>query len=251
MPEMSGPNQWRFRGHASCQQLTRLTLERLAHDQSFGRVRQFRKGTYVWRADDRADRVYALIRGQVAILAADSEGHEVINQVIDAGQTFGELCFCSEEQGLRLSTARVVKEAEVAEVTFDKFVEYLQHDSNATASLILTFCSRLAESEKRIEVLSYRGAEDRLARLLIQLAGSRGRANANRPGEVILAVSHDEISLLAAMTRPHVSVTMGKLRNKGLVEYKRGSQLTFNPSRLTSFVNQRKTEKPIDVEEGR
>jgi len=40
---------------------------------------------------------------------------------------------------------------------------------------------------------------------------------------------------MAAMTRPHVSVTMGKLRTLGLVHYGRNSQLTVDVTRLAEY----------------
>lgn len=241
LPRQSKADEWRFRGHESCKQLTILTVEQLSRDSSFGQVRQFRKGSYVWRADDKADRIYSLVRGQVSILAVDSEGHEVIVHVIGAGQTFGELCFCSQEHGLYGNVARVVKEAEAIEIGFENFLGYLQDRNDALAALVFTFCARLAETQSRIEILSYRGAEDRLARLLLHLAASRGSPSSKRSGQVVFAVSHDELSMMAAMTRPHVSVTMGKLRSKGFVHYTRGSQLVLNVSRLASLVHKART----------
>ncbi len=44
--------------HLACQTLTGLTLEHLPRSGSLGRVRRFRKGTDIWRPEDRADRIY-------------------------------------------------------------------------------------------------------------------------------------------------------------------------------------------------
>jgi CRP-like cAMP-binding protein len=100
----------------------------------------------------------------------------------------------------------------------------------------------LADAESRIEVLSHRRAKARLGRLLLQLAAAGGVTSSTREGEIKLPVRHDDLARMAAMTRPHVSVTMGKLRDRGLVHYDRGSQLTVDVVRLAEYVTQRKTQ---------
>ena len=50
---------------------------------------------FVWLPADAADRIYFLQQGKIAITASDVEGREFIMRVIEAGDVFGELCFCS------------------------------------------------------------------------------------------------------------------------------------------------------------
>jgi CRP-like cAMP-binding protein len=38
---------------------------------------------------------------------------------------------------------------------------------------------------------------------------------------VTVSVRHTELAQLAGMNRPHVTVTMGRLRRRGLLEYRR------------------------------
>lgn len=169
----------RFANHLPCQTLTRLTLEQLPRDGSLGRIRRFRKGANIWRPNDAADRIYFLKRGQVVAMTSDSEGNEVIMQVIGAGEPFGELCFCSQERGLLHTLGRAVVESEALEIQYRDFVRFLQKNPDAMMSLIFTFCERLGEMERRVEVLAQRGAEDRLGRLLLQLASPPGRPKAH------------------------------------------------------------------------
>ncbi len=103
----------------------------------------------------------------------------------------------------------------------------------------LRLCERLADAERRIDVLSHRGAEARIGRLLLQLAQANvlNHASPEEPTAKITA-GHDELSRMAAMTRPHLTVTMGKLRTRGLIRYDGGSQLTINIERLREYMEQ-------------
>ena len=113
-------------------------------------------------------------------MTSDSEGHEIIISVIKVGEPFGELCFCSEEKGIRRTVARAVIECEIIEISYKDFLNHLQSDAKALHSFVITFCRRLSEAERRAEVLAHRGAEDRLGKLLLHLVATRGHSGAGK-----------------------------------------------------------------------
>jgi CRP/FNR family transcriptional regulator len=223
--------------HRTCQTITGLTLNRLPKDGSLGRIRRYEKGADIWRPDDKSDCVYFLRRGQAAVMHIDAHGHKIILRVVNPDQPLGELCFCAPEHSLRETTARAVVETEALEIHYADFIDYLKRDGEALHALMLTFCSRLAEAERRAEILAYRSADERLSRLLLQLAEMRGHPHCAFPGPVTLRVSHDELAQTAAMSRAHVTVTMGKLRDLGLVSYDRNQPLVVNIPLLAAHIN--------------
>lgn len=223
--------------HRTCQTLTEMTIQRLPEEKNLGRLRRYPKGADIWRPDDPSDRVYFVRQGEVTMLFADAQGHEAILRKINSGQMLGELCFCTPEHSLRETYARASLETQALELQYSEFVEFLQGDIAALQALLLTFCSRLAEAERRAEILMHRGADERLSRLLFQLAEMRGHPHKAIPGPVVLHVSHDELAQTAAMSRAHVTVTMGKLRALGLVSYDRNQPLIVNMPRLAAHIN--------------
>ncbi|MDQ3754537.1 MAG: Crp/Fnr family transcriptional regulator [Acidobacteriota bacterium] len=216
--------------------MTGLALEHLPEDDSLGRSGRYRKGADIWRPDDRADCIYFLRRGQVAVMSCDSDGNEVIMQVIERGEPFGELCFCSQEKGLRHTTGRTVIESDILEIKHRDFVGYLQQHTDALMNFTFTLCERLSEMKLRVGVLAHRGAEERLGRLLLQLAAPPGPQHMEGTNEVPLHIGHEELAKMAAMNRSHVSVTMGKLRRRGLVRYERNRPLMVNVPALTAYL---------------
>lgn len=236
MPEDDQP---RFSNHLPCQTLTGIALEQLPEDDSLGRRKRYRKGAVIWRPDDRADRIYFLRRGQVVVMSGDSEGNEVIMQVIEQGEPFGELCFCSQEKGLRHTTGRAVVEGEALEIKHSDFVGYLQKNADALLAFTFTLCERLSEMTLRVGVLAHRGAEERLGRLLLQLAAPPGQQHTEGMNEVPLHVGHEELAKMSAMNRSHVTVTMGKLRKRGLVRYERNRPLVVDVPALTAYLTDR------------
>lgn len=233
---MANNDPQRFSNHLSCQSLTGMTMERLPKDDSLGRVSPYRKGADIWRPDDTADRIYFLRRGQIVVLSVDAEGNEVIMQVIEKGEPFGELCFCSQEKGLRHTTGRAVIESEVREIKHSDFITYLQRNTDALMDFAFTLCERLSEMNLRVSLLAHRGAEERLGRLLLLLAAPPTQRHPEGTNEVPLHVGHEELAKMAAMNRSHVSVTMGKLRRRGLISYGRSCPLVVDIPALTAYL---------------
>lgn len=230
-----------FSDHRTCNALTELTLEQLPDDGLLGHVRQYAAGATIWYPDDRADRIYFLRRGQIAIMLNDPQGREVALQSILLGQAFGELCYCSTKEGRRETISRAVLDSEVVEILLDDFIHYLQQHQKALTALMFTFCTRLSDAERRAEILTYRGAEERLGRLLLQLAKTRGRSHTQVEGQVTLHVSHDELAQMAAMNRSHVTVTMGKLRSYGLLQYERNQPLMVDVPALNTYLDEKQS----------
>jgi CRP/FNR family transcriptional regulator, cyclic AMP receptor protein len=232
---MSKISEPKFRFHRDCEALTELTLSHLPTDGSLGRARLCRKDSSVWHFEDLANSVYFLRRGQVKVVADGTDGREVVLRMVRAGQLFGELCFCSGKKSFRLSSALAIVDSEVLEIELSHFLAYMQDNLPTLASFVFTFCKLLSDSHHRIEILACRGADERLGKLLLQLATSRGRRK-QQGGKISLTLSHSELAQMAAMSRPHVSVTMGNFRRRGLVQYGRNSPLLVNMQRLSAYV---------------
>ena len=224
--------------HADCETLTELTVEHLPHDGSLGRIFNHRKNSFVWLPDDRSDKIYFLQKGNIAIFFSDAEGRETIVQNVQEGRAFGELCFCGKHD-TRGSTARAAAPSETVAVSLADFMDYMQMNREVLAALVWTYCVRLADAQRRVEILSNRGAEERLAHLLLHLATIQNQKYGKLPSEigvVTLPLSHNELAQMAAMSRPHVSVTMSKLRQRGFVDYKRNNPLIVNVSALKKYL---------------
>lgn len=223
--------------HDDCRALTQLTIDHLPHDGSIGRSLRFSRGADVWQADDRADRLYFLLRGEVVIIAGDSDGRELLLRMVRMGEPFGEVCFCGGKTERRRDTARAAAESIVVEVRPDDLLTYVQQDRGMLSALVTTFCLRLGEAERRIEVLATRSAEQRLARLLLHLATPQGTASTTLPREATLILSHDELARMASLSRQQVTLTLGGFRRLGLVRYDRSRPLTVNIQALSSHLN--------------
>jgi len=243
MPERLEPQ---FRIHRGCAALTNLTLDHLPRDGTVGRTRRYRKGEIIWRPDDLANSIYFLVRGSAEVLLTDSDGREIVLRIVEPKQVFGELCFCAARKGQRGNSARATAEAQVIEISLDEAFEYLQKNLPVLVSLIYTFCARLSETEGRVEVLSQRDAGQRLGRLLLQLAALTGEASRLAAGDVLVETRHEQLAQMAAMSRPHVTLTMLNFRRLGMVRYGRNLPLKVNVPLLRRFLERGEATRRAD-----
>jgi CRP/FNR family transcriptional regulator, cyclic AMP receptor protein len=227
----------KFPHHRDCEALTGITLDHLPRDGSLGRLRRYKKGAFLWQADDVADRIYFLRTGRVVVMTAKPHERPVALQTIEPAQACGELCLCSVRTGIRGTTASAQVNCEAFEIKLTSFLTYLRQNRAALEALMFTLCLRLTDAEHRIEVMAHRGAEQRLGRLLLRLATSRGRNGRTvRRDTITVSVSHNELAQLAGMSRPHVTVTMGRLRRRGLVQYERDGLVGVEVASLTDYL---------------
>ena len=227
----------KFPHHLDCEALTSITADHLPRDGSLGRVRRYPKGADLWQADDPADRIYFLRRGRVEIVTATPDERPVVLRTIEAGQPFGELCVCTARARTRETTAHALVASEAIEIKLNSFLGYLRQNREALEALVCTLCLRLTDTEHRVEVLAHRGAEQRLGRLMIRLGTLGGRSGRGAPRDTVtLSLSHNELARLAGMTRPHVTVTLGRLRRRGLVRYRREGPLRVDVPGLTAYL---------------
>lgn len=225
-----------FPAHRHCAALTALVRERFAEAAPTGRRRRYGRSQPVWSPGDAADTLYVLDRGAVEVTRRGPENREVLLRTVEPGEPFGELCFCAENGGRRASTAAATAESEVLEVGLRDLLGALQRSGEALLDLVVAVCERLVDLEARAEVLAQRGAEPRLARLLLHLAHTqrRGRAGGDTAA---LYVTQRDLARLAAMSRSHVSVVLGRFRERGLVDYAPGRALVVDVPAIQALVN--------------
>lgn len=228
----------KLRQHQDCETLTSLVLDYFARNPGMGKVEKAKSGTLLWHVGDGSHNLFLLQRGQVAITLSGARGNEVILRLVKPGETFGELCFCSLRDQPRPDYAVATMSIEVLRLEYAGFMEFLRQDVKRLERFTFLLCERLADAERRVHVLAHRDAVSRLALLLVQLAEAQNRGRRVSEAAVRVPVSHEQLAQMAAMTRPHVSLTMAKLRSQRLISYGRSQLLTVNLPQLIEFLKE-------------
>ena len=230
-PSISKTERPRFTNHAACDIISSLVNSNILAGGPGRRLRRYPPQSLEWEADDVANRIFILRRGRIQLTSLRPDGREFLVRSIQSGEIFGELCFCAHQNEPMGTFARALTQSEVIGIGFDEFRGFIQRDQRLITYVLSTVCQRLFDAERRNQILGCHGARERLERLLLHLASLRNRRH-SRLTWVSLTISHAELAALAAMTRPHVSLLMARLRRQGLIAYERGSPLNVNAAKL-------------------
>ena len=150
--------------------------------------------------------LYAILRGRVSVARSTRGGRRLVTEVLQTGEGFGDLSLCG-----------VAADNEVAEAVThcralalgSRDVKVLVASNPELALRIMTaMARRLSAASDRLEELTCRPVEARVALALLRIAGSDGRT---------VSASHQVVADLAGTHRETTSRRLGNLQVKGLL----------------------------------
>lgn len=192
---------------------------------------QLGRGQRLWTEGDEAKHVFVLGEGSVLISRTGPGGQELIVKIYLEGEILGKVdAFAG---GRRLSDATAASRA----VCFAMPVETLQELADRHPILARRLLRDLSETSRaQLEAttdLAFRDIKGRVARKLLDLAGSNGKAASGRGKvEIGLDLSQGQLAAMVAASRANVNRALALLVADGLVEHSRGRFSVVRPDRL-------------------
>jgi CRP-like cAMP-binding protein len=227
-----------FTDHSECIALTTL-VQADASNLPGGRRRSLKRRQSLWLSEAPFDRVYRLEAGHLSIVGADEAGRELLLRTISTGEWFGDYCLCPGQHWPHPAVeARADEDCQLVEVRHDRWLRDLAGSATAIREFVTRTCIRLAQADRRQIMLARRSADERIGMLLLDHVHVAADAQPSPSGFGRVTLTHSEIARAAAMTRPHVSVTLGRFRRKGLIKYRRHEPILVDVQRLRAYLEQ-------------
>lgn len=186
--------------------LTRDQLDRLA---ARAQIRAARKGEVLFSQGDPSDSLYTLIEGTATISLLSEAGREMIFQIANPGDSFGELSLLD---GLpRSATCTMRSDGRILSLSRQEFLGLLE-DPRLARSIITVLCQMLRRSTDRAEFLALRPLRARVAHVLI---GNGRVPRGGGPAEVRL--TQQELALMCGAARPRVNQILKGFEDQGIL----------------------------------
>ncbi len=177
-------------------------------------MREVRRREVLYLPGDAGDRIYLLKRGVVKISAIQEDGREVLLALLHRGEVFGEEAVL--DAGPRDHMAEAHEDALICIVTRQDFMDMLRSNPEMTFKVTKLIGLRLKTFRTRVEHLLFKGASQRLAATLLELAREHGVADAQ--GVLVpLRLSQQDLANLIGVTRESVNLALSDFRRRGLV----------------------------------
>jgi CRP/FNR family transcriptional regulator, cyclic AMP receptor protein len=212
-----------FRGlsAATIQQIAALAIRR-----------PYEPDAIVFSQGDPGDSLYGVVTGKVRISASTREGKEMFLNIMEPGDTFGEIALLDGNP--RTATATTTATCELMIIPRAQFLALLQREPTVAIHLLQLLCQRIRWTSGQAEDSALLTVPNRLARRLLSLAKLHGQPS---PQGIQLIISQEEMGRFLGISRQAVNQYLQEWRAKGWVEVGRGKVTVLDESALQTMAS--------------
>lgn len=186
--------------------------------------------------------VFLLAKGRARIYHLNADGRQTVLSFIEPREVFGELAIidlAEQMDYVEAMAASVVIQIPVGEV--QQFMKVSPAFSMDIARLIGVRRRRI---ERRLKNLLFRSNREKLVHLLLELVEQYGSQNGIGV-ELGIPLSHQELANVIGSTRETVTITLGHLRDEGLIHLARQRIVLKRMDRLAVIVGRDQPRLPV------
>jgi CRP/FNR family cyclic AMP-dependent transcriptional regulator len=185
-----------------------------------GEVSNFPDKNKIYTQGDPAYTLFYIQKGGVRLTSRSKNQPSAVTAILGVGDFFGELCLAGYP--LRMSTAVALTASSIRTIKKEKMIQILRKKTGASNSLVAYLLSSLKKYRDHVAELLTSSAEQRLARVLLQLA----HLDKSSPPVVEIAVlSHQVLAEMVGTTRSRINFFMNRFRRKGFIDYDGGLEI--------------------------
>ncbi len=178
-------------------------------------IKNFKKNDIILHEENTSEFMYIILDGEAKVVQSTDSGKEIIMSVHQAGDFFGELSLIDGKTAPAAVFA--TKDSVTAIISKNDFYSILFSQNKVLENLLLILCLRLRESMKKIQILNFNNAAQRIKMLFLMLAESFGEQSAD--GTVLkIKLIHQDIADMTGLTRETVTRILDKWRRSGEIQ---------------------------------
>jgi CRP/FNR family cyclic AMP-dependent transcriptional regulator len=185
--------------------------------------RTYDKDEVIFSQSDPGDALFGVVTGRVRISASSAGGREVFLNIMEPGDTFGEIALLDGRP--RTASASATAPSDLLMVTREQFFGLLAREPLLTDHLLRLLCARLRWVSGFAEESALLPVPARLARRLLSLGKLHGHES---EAGIELKVSQDELARFLGLSRQIVNQHLQDWKARGWVEVGRGRILILN-----------------------
>lgn len=191
-----------------------VTKARVRELADAGRIRAYRRGTYLCHQGDAADDVFFLVSGRVEISSISPTGTRVLHASVDRSQFLGELGVLGDLP--RSADILTLEESEVWSVDGELFVGFVTSEPAAAREVLAALARQVQEHQAFVDDLLFLDLRGRVAKRLLQM-GTPSLDDLPDDGTVIPPVTHADLASLCGGSRENVSRILSDLQRRGVI----------------------------------
>jgi CRP/FNR family cyclic AMP-dependent transcriptional regulator len=188
---------------------------RLAEILPAGRVVRYAPRATLFTEGEPSSHIAFLLGGIVKITVSAADGREALLGLRGAGELVGEVAALHGSP--RTATVRALDTVQARLVPAPAFLHGLRTHPDALWGLLYAVLDRLRESDRRRLEFAGSDVRERVAGLLVELAGTHGERAADGSVTIALRLSQTDIAGATGASREAVAKALRSLRADGAV----------------------------------
>jgi CRP-like cAMP-binding protein len=181
--------------------------------------------------------LYLVCHGAVKLYHSDRFGREHILEVAGSGALLGEL---SLDDGDAMSiSAEAITESQISCLARDRLAAFVQHHPETGVRFLAALSRELALARRKVRELALKGAESRLAGLLLQLAAAQGDVASG--GRLHLRYTRRELAEMIGVSTETAIRLLAALKRKGAIAADKRDLVLADVARLTRIAQHDET----------
>ena len=178
-------------------------------------------------AGEKAETLYYIVKGSVAVLIKDEDGKEMILSYLNQGDFIGELgLFDESESPIRSAWVRAKNACEIAEISYKKFKQLIQVNPEILMRLSAQMARRLTTTSSKVGNLAFLDVQGRIASTLINLAHQPDAMT--HPDGMQIKITRQEIGQIVGCSRETVGRILKMLEEQNMISAHRKTIVVFN-----------------------
>ncbi len=184
---------------------------------------QFEPRQLIFSRGDPGREVYLVLEGRVRLSVLSSDGRELSFAHAAPGQVFGEIAVL--DGGERTAGATAISAVKAMVLPQRALLELIEGNPRIAHAAIRFLCSRLRDTDLKLEAIALHSIEVRLARFFLSLLTASGGPGHGSKVPLDIGMSQGELALLIGASRPKVNIALNLLEEMGAIA-KVGSSYT-------------------------
>jgi CRP/FNR family transcriptional regulator, cyclic AMP receptor protein len=207
------------------------------------RIGRWARNQTVLRKGDPGNAMMIVASGRVKIVSIAENGRERILNIIEPGESFGEMALLDGEPRCADSVAI---EPTVALIVGRKQLDGLLQDNLAFVQRVIAdLCQRLRKTTSLVEDSLFLDPATRLARRLRALAQDIGTTSEGETDVVLEGLTQKDLADAVGLTRESVNKVLRAWQAEGLVSLERRTVILKNPAALSRIARDFEAEVPL------
>ena len=209
-----------------------LDRDELAALATHARVDHHHAGSTIFLKGSPGRCMMAVLHGSVRISSPSAGGREVVFNIINPGDVFGEIALLDGLE--RTADATAPTDCDLLVLDRRDFRPVLLRHPDFCVALLELMCHRLRQTSMQVEESMFERLDSRTAKALLRLARTAGEAAS--PAPVSLRLSQQQLGNMVGASRESINRLLRAWQREGLVDLAKGCIVIRDPAALEQLV---------------